>query len=128
MQAEQVGNLVIIGNGNLDQARDFAQTHGKNLRSLVDTKKLTYQVLGFNWGVFRTMGAASVLRGIQTTARGFRQGRTQGDGLQLGGTLVLAKGGRPVYFQRSRYAGDHPPIEQVLAALTAVAAGAGAAS
>jgi len=116
-EAERLGSLTIIGNGNLDQARDFQKTHGGTLRSLVDPRKQTYRLLGFRRGFRFTFGAPSVLRGAQTTARGFVQGATQGDAFQQGGTLVLAAGGRPVLFQRSRFAGDHPEIERVLAAL-----------
>jgi hypothetical protein len=116
-EAERLGNLVIIGNGTVDHARDFQRTHGDGLRSLVDTGKKTYRTLGFRRGLRYTFGAASVMRGLQTTRRGFTQGATQGDAFQQGGTLVLAAGGRPVYFQRSRFAGDHPEIETVLAAI-----------
>jgi len=122
-QCEKLGNLAIVGNGTAAHARDFQETHGKELRSLVDTKRETYRALGFRRGFRYTFGAPSIVRGTQTVARGFVQGPTKGDAFQQGGTLVLAEGGRPVFFQRSRFAGDHPRIEEVLAALR-LAAGA----
>jgi hypothetical protein len=115
--AEKLGNLTIIGNGSPAHARDFRKTHGKGLRSMVDPHKQTYKVLGMRHGFRYTINAASVMRGAQTTARGFFQAETQGDAFQQGGTLVLARGGRPVFFYRSRFAGDHPSLEEVMAAL-----------
>ena len=116
-EAEQLGELVVVGNGTVAHARDFRKSQGRGLRSLVDPAKRSYKVLGFRHGLRYTLGAASVMRGVQTTARGFTQTTTQGDAFQQGGTLVLARGGRPVFFYRSRFAGDHPAQEELMAAL-----------
>jgi hypothetical protein len=69
-----------------------------------------------------TYHALSVVRGVRQSALGYRQGTVQGDAFQQGGTLVLAAGGRPVYFQRSAFAGDHPPPDDVLQAMREAAA------
>ena len=123
-EAEALGNLVIVGQGSLAQGQDYDKTHGKGLAALVDSERLTYQVLGFVRGLSSTFGPRSTLASMRAAAGGFVQGRTQGDAFQQGGTLVVARGGRPVYFQRSQFAGDHPDIEVVLAKL-GEAAGAG---
>ena len=121
-QVEKLANLAIVGNGTLAHAQDFDRTHGKGLRSLVDTKRLTYKVLGFRHGVRHTLGPASLARGVDAMARGFRQVNTQGDPFQQGGTLVVARGGNPVLFERARFAGDHASLEDILAAVTMAAA------
>jgi hypothetical protein len=121
-EVEKYGNLAVIGNGTLAHAQDFDRTHGKGLRSLVDTRKGTYKALGFRHGVRYTLGPASLARGVDAMSRGFRQVNTQGDPFQQGGTLVLAKGGRPVLFQRARFAGDHASLEEILAAVRLAAA------
>jgi hypothetical protein len=118
---EKLANLAIVGNGTLAHAQDFDRTHGKGLRSLVDTRKQTYKALGFRHGVRYTLGPASIARGVDAMSRGFRQVNTQGDPFQQGGTLVVAAGGRPVLFQRARFAGDHAPLEEILAAATMAA-------
>jgi hypothetical protein len=123
-EVKKYGNLAIVGNGTLAHAQDFDKTHGKGLRSLVDSKKQTYRALGFRHGVRYTLGPASLARGIDAMSRGFRQVNTQGDPFQQGGTLVVAAGGRPVLFQRARFAGDHASLEEVLAAVR-IAAGKG---
>jgi hypothetical protein len=43
----------------------------------------------------------------------------QGDAWQLGGVLVVRKGGEVAYRHLSAEAGDHPPVADVLAALGA---------
>ena len=118
---EKLANVAIIGNGTVAHAQDFDKTHGKGLRSLVDTRKQTYKALGFRHGIRYTLGPASVARGVDAMSRGFRQVNTQGDPFQQGGTLVVAAGGRPVLFQRARFAGDHAPLEEILAAATLAA-------
>lgn len=123
-QVQKYGNLAIVGNGTLAHAQDFEKTHGKGLRSLVDSKRQTYQALAFRRGIRYTLGPASMARGVDAMSRGFRQVNTQGDPFQQGGTLVVAAGGRPVMFQRARFAGDHASLEEVLAAVR-MAAGKG---
>lgn len=123
-RVDRYANLAIIGNGTLAHAQDFSRTHGKGLRSLVDTSKETYRALGFRHGVRSTMNPESMARGVDAMARGFRQVDTQGDPFQQGGTLVVAAGGRPVLFQRARFAGDHASLDQILAAAM-MAAGEG---
>jgi hypothetical protein len=123
-QVEKYGHLAIVGNGTLAHAQDFDKTQGRGLRSLVDTKKHAYKVLGFRRGLRYTVGPATLARGVDAMSRGFRQVSTQGDPFQQGGTLVLAGGGRPVLFQRARFAGDHASLEEILAAVR-MAAGKG---
>ncbi|HEV3231139.1 MAG TPA: peroxiredoxin-like family protein [Candidatus Dormibacteraeota bacterium] len=120
-QAEALGNLVIVGQGSLEQGRDYDRTHGKGLAALVDSRRETYRVLGFTRGVASTLGPRSALASIRAASRGFVQSTTQGDAFQQGGTLVLAAGGRPVYFYRSQFAGDHTDVGTVLAKLAEAA-------
>jgi hypothetical protein len=111
---EALGTLTVIGQGNLEQARDFDRTHGKGLPALVDSKRRSYRVLGLTRGVTSTLGPASMLKGIRSVSRGFMQGTTQGDSFQQGGVLVLKRGGRPRYIYRSQFAGDHPAVETIV--------------
>jgi len=116
-EAETLGRLAIISTGSVDHGRDFQKTHGRDLRSLVDPRRKTYQVLSFKRGGRSTLGPRTYLRAIQAAARGFMQGRTRGDAMQQGGVLVVAAGGEPVFFQRSEFAGDHAGLEEILRAL-----------
>jgi len=121
-KADKLGTLAIVGNGTVAHAVDFARTHGKGLRSLVDTDRETYRALNFHRGIMRTLSPAAAGATLRATAHGFVQGTTQGAATQMGGSLVGAPGGRPVYFQRSDFPGDHPSLEVLLEALRAARA------
>lgn len=121
-EAKQYGTLVIVGNGNLAQAQDFARKQGRGLRSLVDTNRATYRAMDFQYGSNLRQLTMATLKGVAAASRGHIQTDIQGDARQMGGTLVVRAGGEPVYFYRSDYAGDHPPVEEVLQALKAAAA------
>jgi AhpC/TSA antioxidant enzyme len=117
-KASAFGNLVIVGNGTVAHARDFDRTHSKGvLRSLVDTDKQTYRALAMRHGLSTTMTAAGGMRALAALSRGHIQTSTKGDPNQQGGVLVVAAGGRPVFFQRSEFAGDHARLEEILIAM-----------
>jgi len=54
---------------------------------------------------------------MRAFAGGHRQTRVQGDAKQLGGVFVISPGPELRYSYRSRFAGDHPDIAEVIAAL-----------
>lgn len=112
---------MIVGQGSLAQGQDFDKTHGKGLHALVDTARESYKVLALvrSSNIRRT--TLATLKGLGAAARGHMQGSIQGDASQHGGTLVVTRGGYPVYFHRSDYAGDHPPVTDVVRALKAAA-------
>ncbi len=117
-KAAPFGNLAIVGNGTVAHAQDFQRTHSKGvLRSLVDTEKKTYKALAMKHGATTTMTAAGGLRALAALSRGHTQAATKGDAYQQGGVLVVAAGGRPVFFQRSEFAGDHARLEEILIAM-----------
>jgi hypothetical protein len=117
-KAAGLGNLALVGNGTVAHARDFDRTHSRGqLRSLVDNEKRTYKALELAHGVASTMTAAGGLRALGALARGHIQTTTKGDPYQQGGVLVVAAGGRPVFFQRSEFAGDHVRLEEILVAM-----------
>jgi NAD(P)-dependent dehydrogenase (short-subunit alcohol dehydrogenase family) len=58
--------------------------------------------------------ASNALRALRS---GYRQGEVQGDPFQLGGVLVIRPDGALSYRHVSRVAGDHPPLDDVIAAL-----------
>ena len=51
------------------------------------------------------------------------QGKTQGDAAQLGGVLVMGRGGGVAWSHMADHAGDNPPNEDVLKAVAAAADG-----
>jgi hypothetical protein len=109
--------LVFIGNGSPAQARDFQAVHAPGCEVFTDPSRATYQALGARRGVGATLGPAAARTALRTLRRGFRQSSVQGDAWQLGGVLVVRPGGRVSYSHLSSHAGDHPPTEEVMAAV-----------
>jgi hypothetical protein len=109
--------LVVIGNGSAAQAREFRDEQQLTFPLLTDPSLESYRRAGFRRGVASTLGPRAVLHGLAALGQGFVQGRTKGDPLQQGGALVVAAGGRLLYHQVSREAGDHAAHEALLDAL-----------
>lgn len=108
--------LFFIGNGTATMAKDFHQfMEIPELPVWTDPKRQTYAHLGFKRGWLSVLDGAVFKYGLRAMQAGFRQGRTQGDPVQQGGVLVVKRGGAVVYGYASAQAGDHPPIDEVIA-------------
>ena len=83
----------------------------------VDTKRDAYRALGLKRSFGSFMSPAALKNAARALRSGFRQVGTQGDVMQLGGVLVVRPGGEVSFRYASEAAGDHPPVEKVLAAL-----------
>ena len=117
---ERGAELVMIGNGNRHFAKAFADEFGITAPLYVDTKRDSYRALGMKRGFRATLGSLASLRNTWRAWRaGFRQGLTRGDAWQLGGVLVVARGGEVLYQHLSAAAGDKADVPEVLAALAA---------
>ncbi|BDG03657.1 hypothetical protein AMOR_26530 [Anaeromyxobacter oryzae] len=126
--------VVIVGNGAPHFARAFREDLGLTTPLYTDPTLATYRALEFRRGVVATLlSGRTWLHALRAMRAGFRQGRTEGDALQLGGVLVVRPDGEIAYRYASAEAGDHPPLADVLAALgparpAAAAAGSGPAA
>jgi hypothetical protein len=116
--------VFVIGNGAPHFARAFREDLGLAVPLYTDPTLATYRALRFRRGVGATLlsgktwaHAARAMRG------GFRQGLTQGDAWQLGGVVVVRPDGAIAYRHASGEAGDHPPLEALLAAAGPAPAG-----
>jgi hypothetical protein len=67
-------------------------------------------------GFWRSVGPASLYRGIYAMKKGFRQGSTAGDPWQQGGVFLIGPGDNLFFGHRDRFAGDLADLNQVLAA------------
>ena len=112
--------LVFIGNGSPEQAAEFRVAHAPGADVYTDPRTESYRTLGTVRGVRATLGPKAALAAVRTLRRGFRQGAVKGDPWQQGAVLVVLPGDRAEYRYLSGHAGDHPPTEEVLAALREV--------
>lgn len=108
-------NVVFIGNGLPVMADDFIDEQKLTNPVWTDPKRESYRLLGFKRGWRSFFNVSLWVYGAKALSAGFRQGKTKGDPVQQGGVLVVKRGGALVYAYASATAGDHPPIETVLA-------------
>ncbi len=88
----------------------------------VDEGKKTYQELGYKRYNFLSIWPALLAKIARTAIAAAKeqniQGNLSGDGLQNGGTLIVAKGGEGVLLNHHEEGlGDHATDENILAAL-----------
>lgn len=115
---EEVGvDLVIIGNGTANFIAGFRERSGYEGIIYTDPERAAYKALGLRRGVRSTFSPGAVKSAIRAYRQGFRQTGTEGDALQQGGVFVVAPTGESLYSYRSRRPGDHPPIDDIVAAV-----------
>lgn len=111
------GRLAVIGPGKATHLPGFREVTGYRSDLYADPSRETYQVLGFASGISKLIGIKP-LQGVFTALKsGIRPGTLQGDGLQLGGAVVIAPGNELRYLYREKQAGDHPPVAELLQAV-----------
>ena len=114
---ERGAQLVFVGNGDAHYAAAFARRLGVEEPVLIDESRVSYQALGLRRDVGGAANFRSVLAAARSLSRGHLQRSVQGDALQLGGVFVVDTTGAVCFAHASRFAGDHPSPEAVLAAL-----------
>jgi len=119
-------SLVLIGMGTPRHAAWFRRRYAPDLTVLADEHRLSYRAAGMTVGsVAELVGPKSVIGGVRHAVRsGVVQGRPVGNVAQLGGALVVARGGRELLLQRARNAADTAEPEALLDAFAPQASGA----
>ncbi len=87
--------LVAIGSGSPDGARRFMEKLGFTAEMYVNPDLSAYRAFRLERGVWKTLGPASLDRGIRAMIQGFRQGRPDGDLWQQGGVICPGPGRDP---------------------------------
>jgi len=114
--------VAFIGSGAPHFARAFRDEFDlKGALVLSDEPLESYKRAGFRHGALSTFSPRAMLNYARALAGRFRQGKTQGDPLQQGGVMVVDAKGKVRYQYVSRVGGDHPPIDDVVAAARAAA-------
>ncbi len=109
--------LVIVGNGAASFAAAFREDFALDCPLLVDPELRAYRAAGLRRGRAELLSPRLPLNAIRALRSGARQSGVQGDPWQLGGVFVIRPGGSLMYRYVSREAGDHAPVNDVLAAL-----------
>lgn len=111
--------LVVVGSGSFEQAAWFAKDLGLDCPVVTDSSRRVFRAFQTRRSFWRVLHPGTLWSAVRAWRRGFRQDSVQGDALQLGGVFVITPGPKLLYAHRSRFAGDHPPVEEVLSALGA---------
>jgi len=106
----------VIGNGPVMEMKKFRQVTGYRGILLTDPSLESYNFLEFKSGITDVIGLKSFTKSFSALKAGIMPGALQGHALQLGGAVVILPDGRITYFFKSTAAGDHPTVEDLLAA------------
>jgi len=111
--------LVIVGNGAPHFAAAFREDFQIDGPLLVDPELRAYRAAGLRRGRVELLSPRVPLNALRALRSGSRQssGEVQGDPWQLGGVFVIRPDGATTYRHVSREAGDHPPVDEILASL-----------
>jgi hypothetical protein len=109
------GELVILGNGTPQQAAWFVEDYHIATPVVTDPGLVSHRIVGAKKPKF--LDPRTLLASVRAFRQGFRQTRTMGSAMQLGGVFVITPRGEMPYRYLSEYAGDHPPPEEAVAAL-----------
>jgi peroxiredoxin len=115
-------NIVLIGQRTPRHAAEFRRRQGLELTVLADERRETYALAGTKVAdLGELIGPKVVARSLLATARtGKVQSRTDGHTAQLGGTLVVAPGGRVTWSHIASDASDNASPEEILEAVRAI--------
>ena len=108
----------VIGSGAPNFARGFSERMGGEIPIFSDEKRAGYQALGLRRGIGTVLDPRAALPAVGALFR-HGQRRTMGDQNQQGGVIIVRPDGSMPYKFVSRFSGDHPKPEVVVAAALA---------
>jgi alkyl-hydroperoxide reductase/thiol specific antioxidant family protein len=126
---ERGANVIAIGQGTGAEAARVAAARGVTYPVLGDPGKEAYRTLGLGRAGWFGLLVQPFLEDPGSAARNLREAdlaasaNPRSDVKQLGGVVLVDRGGVVRYLHRSRTATDVPPNAALLAALDALAAG-----
>ena len=106
-----------MGNGAAHFAAAFREDYKLDGPLLLDPELRAYRAAGLRRGRVEALSPRLPWNALRALRAGSRQGAIQGDPWQLGGVFVIGRDGELAYRYVSREAGDHPPVDDILAAL-----------
>jgi peroxiredoxin len=114
-QLRQAGlNVAIVGSGGPSFARGFRERLELEVPILSDEKLQAYSALGMHRGVGTLLHPGVIAAGATAIFK-YRQRKTMGDATQQGGVLLVKPDGTVAWSFLSRYAGDHPKTDTIVA-------------
>jgi hypothetical protein len=110
--------VVAIGMGDISHAARFKDGQNIPFPLLVDTERQSYRALGFKVGSFlEVSGPRRWMPGLKSFVTGHGGALPKQNMYQIGGALVIAKGGEVLFEHRGQASEDNAPIDDLLRAL-----------
>ncbi len=109
--------LVVIGNGAPTFIAGFRDRVGFDGLLYTDPTRRVYAALGMTRRLRSSFNLRTLRQALRAYRSGHRQGAVQGDPWQQGGVAIVSPSGERVFEYRSAFAGDHPPVADLLRAL-----------
>jgi peroxiredoxin len=112
--------VIIVGNGTIEQARYFfsaKQLPRAGVAVVTDPDRESFKAAGLERSLLRTFNRDAAGAFGSAFAQGHRVTGLFGDLTQLGGLLVVKPPSTPTYLHRSKFAGDHPNMAEVVATI-----------
>ena len=109
--------LYVIGNGSPSFIAGFREQTGWTGPIYTDPSLAVYRAAQLKRSIGSTLDPRSLTDAWRALRHGSRQGRTQGDQWQQGGTLVVAPSGEVRWHHTSGRPGDNATGAQIVAAL-----------
>lgn len=106
-----------VGLGNVKHLGWFIEEVKPTFSVFTDPSTKVYEALEFKRGLGTVLRGDVLRRGVEAFREGHRQTSTKGNPWQQGGVVVVRPDGSVPYYYASGFAGDHPPVAEVLAAL-----------
>lgn len=110
-------SLYLVGIGSPFIIQAFREDTGVTAPIFADPTLATYRALKMRRGLATMLSVAMIRNALRARRSGYRNVMIAGDSQQHGGVLVVRPGGSVAYRQVSQTAGDHAPVEAILAAL-----------
>lgn len=111
--------VIAIGTGGKRYAKAFIEDEEFPFPVLLDEDGAAAEIVETNSiGMTTYLSPTAIGAGLKSFAKGHRQQKTGRRPLQLGATLVVGPGDELLYADYEDYAGDHAPLDEVLAAAT----------
>lgn len=114
--------VVVVGSGRPEQARDFASAVGFDGPIYCDKTLEAYKEAGLKRGVLRTFNPKSMINAVRAFFGGNRQGRTQGDPWQQGGLIFVTPDGKVHFHHADGVAGERPDVPRLIEVVEQVGA------
>lgn len=109
--------VVAIGMGFPAMAAHFKEKQNVPFTLLVDQEQQTYRALELGRSVLGATGPKVWLKGAKTIMSGHALARPREDWQQLGGAMVVDKGGDVLFVHRATDSADNAPVRRLLEAL-----------